>query len=44
MDRFKNTLILAVVAGLFLAGTTGVAWAQEERERKTKETVAMSQA
>jgi tetratricopeptide (TPR) repeat protein len=43
MDRFKNTLILAVVAGLFLAGTTGVAWAQEERERKTKETVAMSQ-
>ena len=43
MERFKNTLLWAVFAGLVLAGTTGIAWAQEEGERKTKETVAMSQ-
>jgi len=43
MDRFKNTLLRAVVAGLLLAGTTAVTWAQDGSERKTKETVAMSQ-
>ena len=43
MDRFKNTLIHAIIAGFLLAGTGTVAWAQDKEERKTKETVAMSQ-
>jgi tetratricopeptide (TPR) repeat protein len=43
MDRFKNTLLRAAVAALLLAGTTAVTWAQDGSERKTKETVAMSQ-
>ena len=32
MDRLKNTLLLAVVAGLLLAGTTAVTWAQDGSE------------
>lgn len=43
MNRFKNSLLQAVVAGLLLTGMVTVAWAQTDSERKTKETVAMSQ-
>jgi len=43
MNRFKTSLIGAVLSGFLLAGLSGPAWAQEEQERKTKETVAMSQ-
>jgi len=43
MDRFKTTLIGAVLSGLLLAGLSASALAQEDKERKTKETVAMSQ-
>jgi tetratricopeptide (TPR) repeat protein len=45
MDRFKSTLIGAVLGGLLLAGLSGQALAQSQKDegRKTKETVAMSQ-
>jgi tetratricopeptide (TPR) repeat protein len=43
MDRIKNTLLHAIIAGFLLAGTGSAAWAQDGEERKTKETVAMSQ-
>lgn len=43
MDRFKRSLIGAVLSGFLLAGLSGPAFAQDEKERKTKETVAMSQ-
>jgi tetratricopeptide (TPR) repeat protein len=43
MDRFKTSLIGAVLSGFLLAGLSGPAWAQDDKERKTKETVAMSQ-
>jgi tetratricopeptide (TPR) repeat protein len=43
MDRFKNTLLHSIIAGFLLAGAGTVAWAQDGEERKTKETVAMSQ-
>lgn len=46
MDRFKATLIPAMVCGFLLIGVSAVALAQEGQggeERKTKETVAMSQ-
>jgi len=43
MDRFKTSLIGAVLGGFLLAGLPGAAWAQDDSERKTKETVAMSQ-
>jgi tetratricopeptide (TPR) repeat protein len=36
-------LIGAVLSGFLLAGLSGPAFAQDEKERKTKETVAMSQ-
>ena len=42
MDRFKSKLIGAVLSGILLAGLSGQVFAQE-KERKTKETVAMSQ-
>ena len=42
MDRFKSKLIGAVLSGLLLTVVSGQAFAQGE-ERKTKETVAMSQ-
>jgi len=42
MDRFKSKLIGAVLSGLLLAVVSGQASAQDN-ERKTKETVAMSQ-
>lgn len=43
MQRFTSKLITALLGGLLLAGTAATALAQEEGERKTKETVAMSQ-
>lgn len=43
MDRFKSKLIGAVLSGVLLAVVSGQAFAQEKEERKTKETVAMSQ-
>jgi tetratricopeptide (TPR) repeat protein len=43
MDRFKSQLIGAVLCGVLLAGLSGQAMAQDDQERKTKETVAMSQ-
>lgn len=46
MDRFKAILIPAMVCGFLLVGVSAVALAQEGQggeERKTKETVAMSQ-
>jgi len=43
MDRFKSQLIGAVLCGVLLAGLSGQAMAQDDKERKTKETVAMSQ-
>jgi tetratricopeptide (TPR) repeat protein len=44
MDRFKTRLIPAMVCGFLLVGVSAAAMAQEGgEERKTKETVAMSQ-
>jgi tetratricopeptide (TPR) repeat protein len=43
MDRFKSKLIGAVLCGVVLAGLSGQVMAQDGSERKTKETVAMSQ-
>jgi tetratricopeptide (TPR) repeat protein len=43
MDRFKSKLIGAVFCGVLLAGLSGQVLAQDGNERKTKETVAMSQ-
>jgi len=43
MNRFKTSLIGAVLSGFLLAGLSASALAQDEKERKTKETVAMSQ-
>lgn len=44
MHRFKSQLIPAMVCGFLLIGAAGAALAQQEGgERKTKETVAMSQ-
>jgi tetratricopeptide (TPR) repeat protein len=43
MDRFKSKLIIALVSATVLLGAAGNAAAQDE-ERKTKETVAMSQS
>ncbi|MCW8872614.1 MAG: tetratricopeptide repeat protein [Xanthomonadales bacterium] len=43
MDRFKSKLIGAVFCGVLLAGLSGQVLAQDGKERKTKETVAMSQ-
>ena len=43
MDRFKSKLIGAVLSGVLLAVVSGQVFAQEKEERKTKETVAMSQ-
>jgi tetratricopeptide (TPR) repeat protein len=43
MNRFKTSLIGAVLSGFLLAGLSASALAQDDKERKTKETVAMSQ-
>lgn len=43
MHRFKSKMIPAMVCGFLLIGVSGAALAQEGGERKTKETVAMSQ-
>jgi tetratricopeptide (TPR) repeat protein len=43
MDRFKATLIVLLLGGILLAGWSNPAVAQQDKERKTKETVAMSQ-
>jgi tetratricopeptide (TPR) repeat protein len=43
MHRFKSKLIPAMVCGFLLIGASGAALAQDGSERKTKETVAMSQ-
>jgi tetratricopeptide (TPR) repeat protein len=43
MHLFNTTLLHALVALFLLAGTGTATWAQEKEERKTKETVAMSQ-
>ena len=43
MDRFKPTLIALLLGGILLAGWSNPAVAQQDKERKTKETVAMSQ-
>ena len=43
MDRFKSTLIGLMLGGMLLAAWSSPAVAQQDKERKTKETVAMSQ-
>ena len=46
MDRFMSKLIVAVLTGTMLLGVAGGAFAQlqeKKKEKKTKETVAMSQ-
>ena len=43
MDRLKSTLIGLILGGVLLASWSSPAVAQEEKDRKTKETVAMSQ-
>jgi tetratricopeptide (TPR) repeat protein len=43
MHRFTSKLIGAVLCGALLAGSASQAMAQDDSERKTKETVAMSQ-
>ena len=44
MDRFMSRLIISVLTGAMLLGAAGGAFAQQDRkEKKTKETVAMSQ-
>jgi tetratricopeptide (TPR) repeat protein len=43
MNGFKSKLIGAVLCGVLLAALSGQAMAQDDKERKTKETVAMSQ-
>jgi tetratricopeptide (TPR) repeat protein len=43
MDRFKPTLIALLLGGILLAGWSNPAVAQQNKQRKTKETVAMSQ-
>jgi tetratricopeptide (TPR) repeat protein len=43
MDRFKSTFIGLILGGVLLASWASPAMAQEDKERKTKETVAMSQ-
>jgi len=46
MGRFMSKLIVAIVAGALLLGSAGEVFAQNKKDetRKTKETVAMSQA
>jgi tetratricopeptide (TPR) repeat protein len=45
MDRFMSKLIIAIISGTLLLGMSGSAFAQKkEGTKKTKETVAMSQA
>jgi tetratricopeptide (TPR) repeat protein len=43
MDRFKSSLIGLILGCILLTGVSNPAFAQENKERKTKETVAMSQ-
>jgi len=44
MDKFMSKLIIAIISGTLLLGASGSAFAQKkESEKKTKETVAMSQ-
>jgi tetratricopeptide (TPR) repeat protein len=45
MDRFTSKLIIAILSGTLLLGVSSSAFAQrtKDEERKTKETVAMSQ-
>ena len=43
MQRFKSIVIGVVASGFLLAGLSDLALAQDQKERKTKETVAMSQ-
>ena len=43
MERFKSTLFKAVLGGFLLVSVAGPTLAQDKDERKTKETVAMSQ-
>ena len=44
MDRFMSKLIVAVLTGAMLLGAAGGAFAQKDKkQKKTKETVAMSQ-
>ena len=44
MHRFMSKLIVALITSVMLLGSAGVAFAQQKSEKKTKETVAMSQA
>jgi len=43
MERFKSSLCKVVLSGFLLLTVSGLAVAQDKQERKTKETVAMSQ-
>lgn len=44
MHKRHSKLIVALITGLMLLGTTGSVIAQRDNEKKTKETVAMSQS
>ena len=44
MHRFMSKLLVAFITVVMLLGSAGVAVAQQSSEKKTKETVAMSQA
>ena len=44
MRRYKSRLFVAFITVVMLLGSAGVAVAQQKSEKKTKETVAMSQA
>jgi len=44
MHRFMSKLIVALITAVMLLGSAGAAFAQQKSEKKTKETVAMSQA
>ena len=44
MHRFMSKLLVAFITVVMLLGSAGVAVAQQKSEKKTKETVAMSQA
>ena len=44
MDRFMSKLIVTVLTGALLLGSANGIFAQDKKQRKTKETVAMSQS
>ncbi|MBT8054818.1 MAG: tetratricopeptide repeat protein [Xanthomonadales bacterium] len=44
MHRYLSNLIVALIAGAMLLGAAEISFAQQKDEKKTKETVAMSQS